>query len=51
MNTKAQITLGGLLLAILIVASGCTTAEKPNYQGHKGTAPTVNDYYPTKPKQ
>ncbi len=37
----------GLLTAVtLIVLSGCATAEKPNYQGHKGTSPTVYDYYP-----
>lgn len=40
-------TVHGLLIAgALIVLSGCATAQKPNYQGHKGTSPTVHDYYP-----
>lgn len=49
MKTIAIKTVLGLsMAATLIVLSGCATSEKPNYQGHKGTSPTVHDYYPPK---
>lgn len=40
-----------LALTAAILMTGCATAEKPNYQGHKGTSPTVEDYYPSKKAQ
>ena len=42
MNKKLAVALAIVFLA------GCATSEKPNYQGHKGTSPTVHDYYPPK---
>lgn len=47
-NTKMtfKVSLGLAIVAMLIVLAGCATAEKPNYQGHKGISPTVYDYYP-----
>lgn len=36
------------LLAVAAILNGCATAEKPDYQGHTGISPTVNDYYPKK---
>ncbi len=50
MKTFAKLTIALALLATIAVISGCATAEKPNYQGHKGVSPTVHDYYPPKTK-
>lgn len=44
---KVKLSIVGAAVA-LVVLSGCATAEKPNYQGHKGISPTVHDYYPSK---
>lgn len=41
-----RVGLGLVVAALLILVSGCATAEKPNYRGHKGISPTVYDYYP-----
>jgi hypothetical protein len=47
-NTKRTFKVGLALAmaAAVIILSGCATAEKPNYRGHKGVSPTVYDYYP-----
>lgn len=37
--------------AAIFMLNGCATSEKPNYQGHKGVSPTVQDYYPSKKPQ
>lgn len=41
-----KVSLGLAIAAVLIILGGCATAEKPNYEGHKGISPTVYDYYP-----
>ena len=33
-------------VTITIALAACRSAQEPNYQGHRGTAPTVYDYYP-----
>ena len=48
MKNILQLILGCLALATVIIASGCASAEQPNYQGKKGISPTVHDYYPDK---
>lgn len=47
-DTKRTFKIGLVvaLAAAAIILSGCATAEKPNYRGHKGVSPTVYDYYP-----
>lgn len=51
MKTIIRFTFGLITFAVLIIASGCATSEKPNYQGHKGVSPTVQDYYPSQEKK
>ena len=46
MRSIAKMALGFAAAVTLVILSGCATSEKPNYQGHKGTSPTVHDYYP-----
>ena len=48
MKRIAHISLGLAFVVALVVLNGCASAEKPNYQGHKGASPTVHDYYPSK---
>ncbi|MEK7780860.1 MAG: hypothetical protein AAB370_05105 [Verrucomicrobiota bacterium] len=48
MKLITRIVLGCAVGATIFVLAGCATSEKPNYQGHKGTSPTVHDYYPPK---
>jgi len=50
MKIIAKLTVALSLLATIVVISGCANARQPNYQGHKGTSPTVHDYYPSNPK-
>ena len=50
MKTIERLALAFILLAALIMVSGCSTAEQPNYKGHKSVAPTVHDYYPSNTK-
>lgn len=50
MKTISRLRIALMLLVALVAVSGCATADKPNYQGHKGVSPTVNDYYPPKAK-
>ena len=49
MKPITRIVLGCAVGATIFVLAGCATSEKPNYQGHKGTSPTVHDYYPPNP--
>lgn len=51
MKTIAKLALSLAVGAALIILNGCATSEKPNYQGHKGLSPTVDDYYPRKIQQ
>lgn len=48
MKLITRIVLGCAVGATIFVLAGCATSEKANYQGHKGTSPTVHDYYPPK---
>ena len=48
MKNIIKLGLAVAMAVALVVLGGCASAEKPNYQGHKGTAPTVHDYYPSK---
>jgi hypothetical protein len=50
MKTIAELVAGLALLAIIVVISGCATAEKPDFQGYKHSSPTMEDYYPPKSK-
>jgi hypothetical protein len=50
MKNIERLALGFILLGVLVMVTGCSTAEQPNYKGHKGVAPTVHDYYPSKTK-
>ena len=51
MKTMTKLAFALALTAVVLLMNGCATAEKPNYQGHKGTSPTVQDYYPSKKAQ
>ena len=46
---KYSISLA-LLVIVVLAVSGCATSEKPNFQGYKHAAPTIEDYYPSKPR-
>ena len=46
MRNIAKMVFGFAAAVTLVILSGCATSEKPNYQGHKGASPTVDDYYP-----
>lgn len=51
MKTITKLAFALALTAAIPMLNGCATSEKPNYQGHKGTSPTVEDYYPSKKPQ